>query len=58
MKTFKYQIYNPPEELKERFDYLVSKIEYAKENNWLEMYCGYTVMLKSEFEKYKVKLYD
>jgi hypothetical protein len=56
MQTFKYQIYNPPEELKERFDHLVSKIEYAKDNNWVEMFRGYSVALETEFKNYKVKL--
>lgn len=47
--------YEIPEDEYERFSYLKRKISFAQENNWVEMFRGYTVVLKAEFKKYKVK---
>ena len=44
--------YNIPIELLDRFNYLVKKIEYARENDFIELYRGYSKVLEKEFEKY------
>ena len=48
-------MYDPPEHLKERFDYLVRKIKFALDNDHKEMYNGYSVLLREEFKNYTIK---
>ena len=49
-------MYDPPEHLKERFDYLVRKIKFALDNGWIEMYNGYSILLREEFKEYTMKV--
>ena len=51
-KFFQGQEYEIPLALLERFDNLIKKIEFAKKENYKEMYRGYSIVFNCEFEKY------
>jgi len=54
-QTYNGNTYQFPEEELERFEYLVRKIEVGKSDPIFdEMERGYTIMLESTFERYKV----
>ena len=51
--SFNNKNYDIPGEEYERFEYLKRKVRVAQENNWIEMFRGYTVTIEAEFKKYK-----
>jgi len=53
IKEFNNIKYEIPESLIERFDYVTRKLKHAKEGNHIELFRAYTVILNTEFHKYK-----
>ncbi len=48
--------YQIPLESRERFDYIVNKINYAKTDmNFIELVRAYSRIFECEFKKYRVK---
>lgn len=45
--------YEIPLYLVDRFDYIINKIKYAKEGDFIELYRGYVVVFNAEFKKYE-----
>mgnify|MGYP006268159969 CR=1 FL=1 len=50
---FNNQLYQIPDNEYDRFAHLTQKIIFAQKNGWSEMFNGYTILLNSEFKKYK-----
>jgi len=53
-KQFEGNQYEVPLHLMERFDQLTTKLIYAKQENFTELYCGYSIVFKAEFDEYRV----
>lgn len=53
-KNFEGNNYEIPLALRERFEFLTTKINYAKHENLDELYRGYSIIFDGEFGKYKV----
>lgn len=50
--SFQGKEYEIPLSLMERFEHLTKKIQYAKDEDFIELYRGYTIVFNCEFEKY------
>lgn len=53
-KDFQNNDYLIPETLKERFLYVLAKVDLSRKDKFPESYNGYLVVLKREFSQYKV----
>jgi len=51
-RLFEGKAYEIPLGLMERFEHLTDKLTYAKQENFVELYRGYSVVFNSEFSRY------
>jgi hypothetical protein len=52
---FRKKIYEFPEELSERWQFLTTKLIYAEQENFEELLGGYNVVFNCEFKQYESK---
>jgi len=51
--TFKGKKYNFSDELNERWQFLTTKIIYAEQENFDELFRGYSIIFDCEYKKYE-----
>lgn len=51
-RQFEGKVYEVPFGLMERFEHLTNKLNYAKQEDHLELYRGYSIIFNNEFSRY------